>query len=1054
MLKRYYKSLLIYLIITTIPISAQSVSKITQTISIKEGLSQNSILQLEQDSLGFLWIGTEVGLSRWNGTEVINYPSTKNYSLPGGFIRSLYSDHNGILWVIPGDGKLYFKNRDSDIFSLSKMNMTSINSNIKLITSNKTTNSLILFTDDNKVYNWNYTKDNPELITDFRHKNVKEAYWYNNDMLIASDRGWLFINSQNEVISKVDLEWLDNSENPIYDIEEVDNVIYASRGDWGITTHTQDAKTYNNIPVESKYIIKDYHNQLISSNNSNTLTLIYDLNKIKMLPILKPEGLEISSFLKLRTGQIVIGSTVSGLWIMDPFKPFFTTPSQEELNNKNVTSIIEGSTNELWLSTYNEGILYYNTTDNKLKEYNTNNETLYSNNISFLTIDSSNRLWAASNDRGFFIYNRDKDIFESPLKNGLKDIIFSNLKVNHIEEKDNETLLLSTPKGLYEFNIKSKTTTKLYDKNVWASLIDINNNIWIATEHGVLKNIGDIFIEIGQYMETVWFLTEVKNGDIIAGTPSGLYIFSKKGELYHFNNLEKYLYNKSIYNVIVDKLGFYWITTNSGIVRWDRKDDSIDIFTTIDGLLSNEFNLYSGIVRYNNNLIFGGLSGINEINPEKVISNPYPTKIIIDKLQKISYSDQLLENRYTTESYIDSIIVKPDENILRVGFQTIEYHDLHEIVIKYQLEGLSNSWVDVSNEKNILFVNLSPKNYKLNILATNATDIIPYTKSINITVKPHFIETRLFKLLILLLLLFLILIIILYINKMKKEIILRRAAEHKYSRLNTHLEKVLDTRTNELKISNNRIIQQEKMSSLGQLVAGVAHEINTPLGVAVLSNSFIQDNVEKIYSKFQKNTLTKKDLAEGVDELQQATEQLTYNLDKASNLIRNFKQVAVDKNTDDIIRFNLGSSIESLLSSLNNKLKLEHVNVDFKIDQNFIIYSYPSEISQIITNLIMNSIYHGFDKKFKKDNKIITIDIYKEEDTCIIKFVDNGVGICKKNIKKIFDPFFTTNRSSGGTGLGLNIVYNIIKEKLNGNIDVTSQEHEYTQFLISIPINM
>lgn len=1052
-----YRNIWVLLFLSIISINittAQRISTIKPVVGVQDGLAQNSILQITQDDLGLVWLGTEVGLSRWNGKNVVNYPNSGNESLPGGFIKAIHSDYNGTLWVVPGDDKLYYKQGVSETFREAIIDISGFRSEVTHITSDSSKDLLLFITKDNKVYSWDYTLSGIKLVANFRHKNITDLQWFKGELLFASDRGWLILDNNLNIKQKEKIDWLDNSENPIYDIEVIEDNIFAARDKWGITVHNPSVSQYKNWSIESLDLIKDYNNQLISSNSGDSITVIYNIDEPSFIDIKKPVDIDITHFYTLESGQTVIGTKASGLWMIDPFIPHFSSWTHQKNLSRDIVSMAEDREGNLWLSTFNSGVLFYNNKTDEMKEYNISTGKAYSDSINHIVIDNSGRIWASSSDRGFFLYSEDSDSFEPHVSSGLRNKIYSRLRINYIEPLDDNTLLISTEKGLYEYSIETKVSTLLFTSFVWASLIDDEQNIWIATNSGLYKRQSDIYVQFGEISDPVWFIQENIDGEMILGSPAGIKILNSEGITKNYTNLNEYLTNKSVYSVIIDRLGYYWITTNRGIFRWDRESDKLEIYTTRDGLLSNEFNLNSAITRVGGTLLFGNMQGLNEIDPTTVISNPYPTKIIVDKLEKISYSDQVVDSDYGTLRNLDKVIIEPDENIFRVGFQAIEFHDNKNIDIKYQLVGLSDRWVDVSNENNILFVNLSPKHYVLNIVATNINNNSTFVKSIKIEVKPYFTETTLFSFIIILIISLFIAVVILYVNKLRREIILRRAAEQKYTKLNSDLESVLERKTEELKLSNERIIQQEKMSSLGQLVAGVAHEINTPLGVAILSNSFINDIIQKLSQKFKSRTLTEKNLEESMDEIEQASEQLTFNLDRASNLIKNFKQVAVDKNTDSVVSFDLSSSLESLLNSLRIKLKHNNVTINCNTEDKLIINSFPSEFSQIITNLIMNSINHGFGEKFKKSEKIITINVVKSDETCIIQYHDNGCGIAEDHIHKIFDPFFTTNRSFGGTGLGLNIVYNIINEKLNGKVDVKSVVGGFTEFTISIPVDL
>ena len=303
---------------------------------------------------------------------------------------------------------------------------------------------------------------------------------------------------------------------------------------------------------------------------------------------------------------------------------------------------------------------------------------------------------------------------------------------------------------------------------------------------------------------------------------------------------------------------------------------------------------------------------------------------------------------------------------------------------------------------------------------------------------------------------FIILIIIFYFTK--KLATAKNAIELTNNKLHENIVELNNTK-DELEDSNHelevslenlkqtqvKLIESEKMASLGGLVAGVAHEINTPVGIGLTGSTHFMDITKQIIEKFDNQEMTKSDFEEyTADSLELAT--LIYsNLDRTKELVNSFKQISVDQTSEQKRKFELKKYINKMLISINNVLKKRNIKVIVTSDEQIKLDSYPGAISQIITNLIFNSLNHGFDED---EIGTITIDLKKENEKTIIIYKDDGNGISKENITKIFDPFFTTNRDKGGTGLGLNIIYNIITTQLNGTITCTSTENFGVEFCI------
>jgi signal transduction histidine kinase/purine-cytosine permease-like protein len=274
-----------------------------------------------------------------------------------------------------------------------------------------------------------------------------------------------------------------------------------------------------------------------------------------------------------------------------------------------------------------------------------------------------------------------------------------------------------------------------------------------------------------------------------------------------------------------------------------------------------------------------------------------------------------------------------------------------------------------------------------------------------------------------------------------------------------------------------QLIQTEKMAALGGLVAGIAHEINTPIGIGVTAASFLVEKTDGFSRRFHSGAMKRSDLEKFVDLAQQSAQMTLTNLQRAAALIQSFKQVAVDQSSESKRVFNLNDYVEEILLQLSPKLKatqhkikvnyvlnseqysserrnledrnLEDRNLeDRKADRALTLSSYPGAFSQIVTNLVINSLLHAYEPN---DCGLITLNFRQVEKQLIFEYADTGKGILPEHLSKIFEPFFTTKRGQGGSGLGLHIVYNLVTQKLGGTIHCESQPGQGTKFIIKLP---
>lgn len=264
------------------------------------------------------------------------------------------------------------------------------------------------------------------------------------------------------------------------------------------------------------------------------------------------------------------------------------------------------------------------------------------------------------------------------------------------------------------------------------------------------------------------------------------------------------------------------------------------------------------------------------------------------------------------------------------------------------------------------------------------------------------------------------------------------------------LESLVMQRTAELETTMQELRERERLASLGSLVAGIAHEINTPLGVAVTASSYMEKINSGIFQSLKEGSLSKQSLIEYIKTMDESTEIINANLYRASELIRSFKEISVQQSVEKLQVFAVEDYIQDVLLALKHEYKNTEHTFEVDCDSDLEIKSYPGAFSQILTNLIINSLTHGFEGVEKG---LMKIKAYMDEEDFIFEYEDNGVGISKEHLAHIFDPFFTTNRKKGGSGLGLNIVYNIVTGKLNGKIQCDSDVGQGAKFVIRVPID-
>jgi two-component system NtrC family sensor kinase len=251
-----------------------------------------------------------------------------------------------------------------------------------------------------------------------------------------------------------------------------------------------------------------------------------------------------------------------------------------------------------------------------------------------------------------------------------------------------------------------------------------------------------------------------------------------------------------------------------------------------------------------------------------------------------------------------------------------------------------------------------------------------------------------------------------------------------------------------LKDAQEAMLRSEKLASLGGMVAGVAHEINTPVGITLTSASVLMEATEQLHHEIEAGPMKKSIVLAYIATATESARLILKNAERASHLIYSFKQVASDQTSEQRRKYELGEYIQEVMSSLHPKLRTKQINIKIHCPNPIKLDGFPGAMAQVLTNLTMNAVTHAFAGREQGE---IQISAVQAGEAVNMTFIDNGVGISHANIGKIFDLFFTTKRDLGGTGLGLNIVHNILYKKLNGSISVSSEEGKGTCFFMNFP---
>lgn len=695
-----------------------------------------------------------------------------------------------------------------------------------------------------------------------------------------------------------------------------------------------------------------------------------------------------------------------------------------KLPSGEILSISEDNNGDLLLGQYG-GLTRYNTNTNVFSRIFPNNEDSkkYSDiQVKKIAVDKSGDIWAAT-EIGVVYTPKDSESYS---------VLFEDILITTVfADQSNNIWVGTAAKGLF---VKS-----------------VNSEDWEVFNHNV--NVSSS-LSGGQINE----IFQGDNGTMWIGTEGGLNRWNEEENTFaHFSTKDGFSSNV-IYSILEDKSGYLWIGTSNGLIQFDHRNSIVVNYTVNNGLQSNEFSMRrdGAVAGKDGYFYFVGNNGMSVFDPLSISINESLSDIILTSVKVMNEEANLGVSPFA----LDKLDLTWKDSMVSFDFIALNFTNPYNINYAYMLEGFDKDWILGGNEATATYTNLDGGDYTFRVKVS----IQPGVWSESELVLPVHIEKPWWETWWAILS-YIILIVFAIVAFLRYRI-------NRLARINRKLETEVDKRTEELNLTNEELkvslntlekqskeleattkelMSKERLASLGNLVAGVSHEINTPLGVAVTASTYLSGKNEEAYMAIKSGELTKSELISYMKKVDESSEIVTANLVRASELVQSFKKIAVNQSSELATTFNLTDYINAIIMTLKHEYKNKSINIKVGFEKELWMDSYPSAFSQIFTNLIMNSLVHGFENQQSGE---IFIDAEVLKDSIILTYKDNGKGILDENIGKVFDPFYTTNQHNGGSGLGLSIIYNIIRDKLAGSISCQSEVRQGTIFTMTLPIKV
>ncbi|MEO5561188.1 MAG: two-component regulator propeller domain-containing protein [Dokdonella sp.] len=1030
--------------------------------SVQDGLPQISVLSLAQDRKGYLWVGTQSGLARFDGARFTNYTPETEPQLPAVWIRSLLVARDGNLWIGTYKGLAVYAD---DRFTTVPLADTAVHQVLDVYSLAELDGGVIIAATSEGVLR----VEGGRLVD--HGDGIKPAL----SLLSRSDGLW--IGSNGTVIRVAGGKSTSMPLPPTLEAAAVTRLVEAHGRIWAGTSHglfVRDGdvwKRYDAEPMLATSLIsalyEDHDHNLWIGTNSKLVRLREDgsLESITGGLSLAYKGL--SSAYEDREHNLWLGTQFGGLTrLWNGWTVRYSVG--EGLNEAEVWSLSRAPDGSVWVGT-SDGMSVLENGHFRAVVAGSALPHPHAYNL----LAEADRVWIGTR-RGLVIWRNGH------LEGPAMFAPMATAQINGIVREPDGTLWFPTTEGLFRLDHEGQPDAKLHRYAESDGLADIRARViqrlrdgrfLVGTQSGLFEMRGERFNRVGAaaglpLTVDVRAIHQLPSGAIAVGTDSEqLVVFD--GRRWNFLSSQHGLPTNLPFFMTEDDRGYLWIAGIRGIervplediARFGRGEMSVvrgemllnergDRNAGQRGYCCNGAGMSKGYIE-GNVLWLPSRDGIVTMDTHGIVKNPLPPEVVIERVQYLGtwHAATQLENE-----------LEPDARDLVFEFTVPSFQEPRSVQMRYRLVGYDRAWQELDDRarRRANYTNLGPGKYSFEVMGANNAGVWnPQPAILHFRIKPRFHETWLF-------------VLILATLGAVLAYAAFRFQMRRHERQRAQLEDLVQERTAELVIMNHKLagtqtqlLQSAKMASVGLLAAGVAHEINNPIGYVRSNLTSLASYVQKIFSVLQGYELLEKVFADTPPELAavQALKQrveLDYLREDIVNLLTESVEgvTRVQKIVQDLKNFshvdqaewqqtNIHDCIDNTLNVIAHELKYR-ADVVKEYGTLPTIECFPFQIEQVIMNLLMNA------AQAIEERGTVTIRSGCEGEWVWVSISDTGKGIEPENLDRIFEPFFTTKPVGVGTGLGLSVSYGIV-QRHGGSIEVASALGSGTTFTIRLP---